>query len=65
MLVGQKLLDRHKRTMDGGSMAEASINNQPVLIWSEPVLPWAYYEQSQYGKAVLLLALPRRVRFSA
>ena len=45
-------------------MAEASIKNQAILIWSEPDLLWAYYKQSQHGKAVILLAIPRRVGFS-
>ena len=39
-------------------MAEASIKNQAVLIRSEADLLWACYKQSNYGKAVLLLAVP-------
>ena len=53
-----------QRTMDGGFMPEASIKNQTLLIWSEADRLWAYYKQSQYGKTVLLLAIPRRVGFS-
>jgi hypothetical protein len=53
-----------QRTMDGGFMPEASIKNQTLLIWSEADRLWASYKQSQYGKAVLLLAIPRRVGFS-
>jgi hypothetical protein len=53
-----------QRTMDGGTMPEASINTQALLIWSEADRLCAYYKQSQYGKAVLLLAIPRRVGFS-
>jgi hypothetical protein len=49
--------------MDGSFMAEASIKNQAVLIRSEADLLWAYYKQSQYGKAVLLLGVPCRVGF--
>ena len=45
-------------------MAEAFIKNHAVLIWSEADLPlWTHDKQSQYGKAVLLLAVPRRVCF--
>ena len=44
-------------------MAEASIKNQAVLIWSETDHLWAYYKQSQYGKAVLVLAVPSSVGF--
>ena len=52
-----------QRTTDGSFMAEASIKSQAVLIRSEEDHLWAYYKQSQYGKAVLLLAVPRRVGF--
>jgi hypothetical protein len=45
-------------------MPEASIKNQTLFIWSEADRLWAYYKQSQYGKTVLLLAIPRRVGFS-
>ena len=48
-------------TMDGSSMAEASIKNQAVLIWSEADIPWACCKQAQHEKTVLLLAVPRRV----
>ena len=53
-----------QRTMDGSFMAEASIKNQAVSIRSETDHLWSYYKQSQHGKAVLLLAVPRRVGFS-
>ena len=44
-------------------MPEASIKTQAFLIWSEADRLCAYYKQSQYGKAALLLAIPRRVGF--
>jgi hypothetical protein len=49
--------------MDGSFMAKASIKNGAVLIRSEADLLWAYYKQSKYRKAVLLLAVPCRVGF--
>jgi hypothetical protein len=45
-------------------MPEASIKTQAVLVSSEMNCLWAYYKQSQYGKAVLVLAMARRVGFS-
>ena len=42
-------------------MAEISINNQAVLIGSQADQLSAVYKESRYGKAVLLLAVPRRV----
>jgi hypothetical protein len=53
-----------QRTMDGGTMPEAPIKTQALLIWSEPDRLCAYYKQFQYGQAVILLAIPRRVGFS-
>jgi hypothetical protein len=44
-------------------MADASIKNQAELIWSEAEFLWAYYKESQYGKTVLLPAVPLRVAF--
>jgi len=51
-------------TMDGGFMAEVSIKNQSLSSWSEADRLWAYYKQSQEGKAVVLLAIRRRVGFA-
>jgi hypothetical protein len=45
-------------------MPEVSIKNQTLLIWSEADRLWAYYKQSHCGKAVLLLAIRRRVGFA-
>jgi hypothetical protein len=59
----QKLFDP-QRTVDGGTMPEASIKTQALLVSSEMDCLWAYYKQSQYGKAVLVLAMARRVGFS-
>jgi len=45
-------------------MAEVSIKNQSLSSWSEADRLWAYYKQSQEGKAVVLLAIRRRVGFA-
>ena len=46
-------------------MAEVSIKNQTLSSsWSEADRLWAYYKQSQEGKAVVLLAIRRRVGFA-
>jgi hypothetical protein len=51
--------------MDGDFMGERSTHDQPVLIWSEAVQARAHYKRPECRRAVLPLAVPRRVCFSA